>query len=212
MFTVYEHRCTKSNKSYIGVTKNTVELRWAQKESKARNTNLKYAIFEAIRTYGTDCWEHNVLWQGVDVKEAYDKEIELIKKYNTYMNGYNSCLGGKIPNYGPLTQAHKKNITKGLLKAYETGRMLPTRHSDETKAKMRKIQQVGYWETPIGKFESRKEAALALSTSRTNISNWCKHKNCNIITQQTITRLPHIFYSVHLGQTYSQIGFSYEPI
>lgn len=95
MYTVYMHTNTITNKSYIGQTKYTMEHRWKGHISGSRNkAKNNHAFANAILKYGSMPWEHLVLHTGLSKEEASAKEIECIKIYDTFNNGYNSTLGG----------------------------------------------------------------------------------------------------------------------
>ena len=88
-YTVYIH-ISPSNKKYIGITSQNVKKRW--QNGYGYKTN-KY-FWRAIQKYGWDNFEHEILFENLTVDEAKEKEIELIKLYNTYRpNGYNLTFG-----------------------------------------------------------------------------------------------------------------------
>lgn len=94
-YKVYYHKNKINGKYYIGITKKeNPEKRWRKGEG-----NKNQFFYKAIQKYGWDNFEHKILFDGLTIKEAKEKEIELIKKYNTLApNGYNIGRGGET-NY-----------------------------------------------------------------------------------------------------------------
>ncbi len=87
---VYKHT-TPSNKIYIGITANKPQKRWGG------GANYKNQHFHnAIKKYGWDNIKHEILFEGLTKELAEQKEIELIKLYDTTNpnKGYNETNGG----------------------------------------------------------------------------------------------------------------------
>lgn len=211
-YLIYKDTCLSTGKVYVGVTKHSPEWRWQQKVSKANRTNMNYKILNAIRQHGSEEWCHEVLTSCDDESMAYELEQKYIQENDSYENGYNSTLGGETPTQKRISNQHKKHISEGLKKAYKEGRRSANVFDEESIQKYRDRFQTGIWHTPYGSFQSKKLAAEALNTSRTNIRNWCINYNDHVITSQTPTRLPHIFKKEHIGMTFNQIGFSFESV
>lgn len=88
------HSFTKSNKSYIGVTEFTVSKR-LHKHYINMLSGLDTHFYRAMRLYGIEDVRTIVLWsETCSKKEAYEKEVYFIDKYNTFKNGYNMTPGG----------------------------------------------------------------------------------------------------------------------
>ena len=107
-YTVYMHKNKINNKVYIGITKQKINSRWRKgkgyKDCKFRN---------AIDKYGWDNFEHIILYQNLTKYEACNKEIELIKKYNSTNKkyGYNISTGGdsgSIGTHRKMADEHKE--------------------------------------------------------------------------------------------------------
>ena len=100
-----------SGKCYIGQTINEKERKNQHKRTyiKVENLKLDTAFYKSIRKYGWENFNYEVL-ETVDEskKNIFNVlntlEIMYIKKYDSYNNGYNLCLGG---NSG-ITNACKK--------------------------------------------------------------------------------------------------------
>lgn len=98
MFIVYKHTNKINDKVYIGITCN-LKHRWVAKGYMY--TGSPY-FNHALKKYGWDNFEHEILFEGLTEKEARKKETELIKLYrsNDSNYGYNLTEGGEhnIPN------------------------------------------------------------------------------------------------------------------
>lgn len=126
-YIVYEH-ITPNNKRYIGITKQKPERRWQKGHGYADNP---YFI-NAIKKYGWENIQNNILHTNLSKEKAIELEIEYIKKYrsNTREKGYNLTAGGevvaKIGNnmgkYNPRAVAVLQidMNTKEVIKRYES--------------------------------------------------------------------------------------------
>jgi len=96
MFTIYKHTNTVTGKSYIGYTSLTMEERWKQHINNANSykTTFTHKLWNSLRKYGSDCWNHKNLDFTFNEQEAKQKEIAYIQEYNSFEKGYNSTIGG----------------------------------------------------------------------------------------------------------------------
>ena len=114
-----------NDKIYIGIT-NNYKRRWREHKT---NHNPKSIIAKAIQKYGENNFKFEVLFQGLSLEESEEKEIEMIKKFNSLVpNGYNISKGGQITsgcNNGRalLTEEEvryiKSNRNQPMYKLYE---------------------------------------------------------------------------------------------
>lgn len=125
-FIVYEHVNLFNNKRYIGITSQIPEVRWQRGSGYRENTTF----FRAIKKYGWDNFEHNILYEGLSNREALEIESTLIKKYKSLGVSYNISDGyeelgisKRIPiivydtggNYvGAYISIHKASIELGI--------------------------------------------------------------------------------------------------
>ena len=91
---------TLNRKIYIGITKNTPEIRFYQHCGWALNYGASMPLANAIRKYGKEAWEIDTLKRCRSKASAITNEINYIKKLNSYCgkeghNGYNATLGGE---------------------------------------------------------------------------------------------------------------------
>lgn len=124
-YTVYMHTNKINGKRYIGITsQKSVKIRWKRGSGYSKQKRF----YNAIKHYGWDCFEHEILFEGLAKEEAEAKEEELIKEYrsNDLRYGYNIENGGVIHKLSKEQKEH--------LRVLGIGR----KHSEETKAKISK--------------------------------------------------------------------------
>ena len=132
-YTVYCHTFP-NGKKYIGITKQEVNRRWRNGKGYEGQP-----VYNAILKYGWDNIQHDILFSNLSREEAEEKEIELIKVFNTYSheNGYNVEKGGNASEISEETKAKISKAKKGKYAGanhWNYGQHL----SAETKAKISK--------------------------------------------------------------------------
>ena len=155
---IYLH--TINNKSYIGQTIRTLEIRLKEHIRDAKNGKGGY-FHKAIRKYGADNITSEILEDNIKIQSnlstketlADSKEILYIEKYDTYNNGYNMTKGGKVgvcQINSKETKERKRMAGKRRAKTDEFKKNMidnPNRgmnnknHSDESKLKMSKTRK-----------------------------------------------------------------------
>lgn len=104
MYLIYCYTNKENGKKYIGITSRSMEEREASHIYEAKNkTNKCYnAPFKrAIRKYGIEGFEREVIDTTDTLENACELEKFYIKKYKTYYkyknsNGYNATIGGEL--------------------------------------------------------------------------------------------------------------------
>jgi len=113
-----EHTDIKTQ-GYVGVSRQTLALRWAQHKSDARKGSKLY-FHNALRRYGDRIVVETVLED--DEEFCYLVEWGLRSKREI---GYNIAVGGECPTIGQtFSQEYRDNVSK---------RVRGTYHSDESK-------------------------------------------------------------------------------
>ena len=123
-YIVYKHT-SPNGKCYIGITKQHPPwLRW-RKDGSGYKGNPYF--WNAIQKYGFDNFNHDILFEGLTLEEAQQKEIELIAYYKSNQGeyGYNLDNGGKC--VGTLSEEAKRKISQAN-----------KNRSPETREKLRK--------------------------------------------------------------------------
>lgn len=92
-FVIYMHKNKINGKVYIGQTMTNPETRW--KKGKGYKDNESF--YNDIKKYGWEKgFEHILLETNIkSAEEADEKEKYYIKKYNSFLNGYNKTKGGQ---------------------------------------------------------------------------------------------------------------------
>ncbi len=93
-YTLYKHT-GPTGKVYIGITTQNPERRWREDGSGYKNSKH---LFNAIKKYGWEEFESEIIEINLSKDEAEEKEINLIKQYNSTNRelGYNIHLGGGV--------------------------------------------------------------------------------------------------------------------
>ena len=111
---VYCSYCISNGKRYIGQTKKGLDWRIKKHYKDIRINKTKFQ--RALNKYG----KNNFIWgiiQECDLNKMNDVEIYWIKYYDTYVNGYNSTLGGES---GKVTHCRKFRLMSPDGEIYES--------------------------------------------------------------------------------------------
>lgn len=140
-----------SGVSYIGITRNALQVRLAQHVSMAKTSKRNSILYNAWRKYGYPV--SVIVIAEVQNNELAETERKLILEHNTlHPNGYNTTEGGEeSPMHSKIVaakvSASKKGKKRGVLHTPEskakisislTGRVSPligTKRSSESKSK-----------------------------------------------------------------------------
>lgn len=116
-YTIYRH-ISPSGKSYIGMTGN-YSIRVRDKALSYKNCPVFY---QAIKKYGWDAFQHEILCAGLPLDDAESAERRFIKEYRTTEreHGYNICAGGDISKNDTPERRLKISIS---LKQYNAANM-----------------------------------------------------------------------------------------
>lgn len=94
LYTIYKYT-SPSGGVYIGQTHNDIETRSGGNGRMYCYGDKQPAISNAIKKYGWDNFQKEILFTGLTSEEADQKEKELIKEYKEKGECYNICSGGK---------------------------------------------------------------------------------------------------------------------
>lgn len=111
-YTVYMHKFP-NGKTYIGVTRQTVERRWREGRGY-----FGQPVYDAILKYGWDNIEHIILETNLTKEQAEESEKRYIREYNSlsHGNGYNIETGGYLTeSISAETKAKIGNANRGKL-------------------------------------------------------------------------------------------------
>ena len=103
-----------NNKCYIGQTIRNLEVRKARHLADSKTSELPF--HRAIRKYGNENFEWNVLEKDIDIKDVDDKEIFYINEYSKTHQLYNVADGGKSGKANKKLSFEEVNQVLQLLK------------------------------------------------------------------------------------------------
>ena len=107
-YVIYCAVCTKTNKKYVGFSSD-FQRRILQHKKQSLVSHPKTKFHRAIKKYGFDAFEFNILYEGDDREYCLNvMENKFIVEYNTTDNdfGYNMTFGGDGVN--PTVEVRKK--------------------------------------------------------------------------------------------------------
>lgn len=133
---IYGHKCTETNKWYIGQTSQKNPLsRWGlngRRYLEKENGEFRHKKFApAILKYGWDKFEHYILGYYL-IEDLKNFEIFWISEKNSFLEGYNSTDGSEPVNRKKERNFKKLNKEERILKYSHP-------HTEETKQYLREI-------------------------------------------------------------------------
>ena len=111
-YSVYVHINKENGKKYVGLTSREPEQRW----NKGNGYHYNKHFFSAIKKYGWDGFEHEVIASHLTKQEAENFEKLLIKQLECYKPefGYNNDMGGNAADkISELTRQRLSESHKG---------------------------------------------------------------------------------------------------
>ncbi|CAL9975021.1 terminase large subunit [Vibrio phage K469] len=136
---VYRHTNTLNGKQYVGITKRTMQDRWREHVYSAFKEGSLNAFHCAIRKYGVNAFDHEVLYVDEDheysVLEQFERDY-IIESNCIAPNGYNMTEGGGGTLGFKFSEEQKKQLSESHKKSYVNGKVSTMKgktHSAETK-------------------------------------------------------------------------------
>lgn len=198
---VYKITNNKNGKIYVGITNQGVAVRWSKHCSDA-NCNSTFPLHNAIRKYGKDNFQIELIEEVDDVEVLKEREIYWIKTLDSYnrLKGYNLTFGGD----GTFGRFHSEE-TKDKIRQKAINRKC----SISTRKNMSNAQK-------LVKRNYSKLASLSNSKRWANEENHIKHSITNVnnkpILQYTLTGVfVKEFYNISeaarsLNKTHQNLG------
>ncbi|AUR97704.1 coil containing protein [Vibrio phage 1.244.A._10N.261.54.C3] len=136
---VYRHTNTVNGKQYVGITKRSMQERWKEHVYSAFRENSVNAFHCAIRKYGVNAFEHEILYvddlRDYSVLEKFEREY-IVESNCLAPNGYNMTEGGGGTLGFKFSDDQKERLSSTHRESYQNGRVPPMAgrtHSAETK-------------------------------------------------------------------------------
>lgn len=123
---IYKIENIINNKKYIGLTNNPARRKRRHFYDLEKGIHDNPHLQKAYNKYGKDNFIFEVLAEfDCSLEEIKEHEKEFIKKYDTYLNGYNCNPGGDLSyNFGQLTKEEVFEIKSVLDKLNRQGQRL----------------------------------------------------------------------------------------
>lgn len=93
IYSIYKCVNLKNGKIYVGIDKNWPTRRYAHKSNSKLNKG--FSLHAAIRKYGWENFQWEVLYNTKDDLHAKEMESFFIAEFNSFNNGYNETYGGE---------------------------------------------------------------------------------------------------------------------
>lgn len=177
-WTVYIHVNKFNNKKYIGITSQSVKIRWGKNGSEYletyQNGSYKHPIFaRALKKYKDwdNDWEHIIYEEDLSEEQAKSIEKSLIALYKTnvcrYGNqyGYNCTDGGD----GALGYKHSEETRDKMSKLQKGRRLSKERIAQIIEAQSIPIVQLDLNYNYIAEFKNAEEAEKILKIDSSGI-------------------------------------------
>jgi group I intron endonuclease len=138
-YVVYKHTNRINGKVYVGQTVQEPKIRFLSGHGYKANKHFS----SAIKKYGWDSFDHQILAEGLTREEADRLESKYIIEFESYKRekGYNKSMGGDSPT---LNEETKRNLAERMREMARRRRGIPM--SEEQKKKIsesRKGKRVG---------------------------------------------------------------------
>ncbi|MFA2720635.1 GIY-YIG nuclease family protein [Bacillus paranthracis] len=108
---IYKATNKVNGKVYIGQTNKSFNIRVGQHKTESSINRNNMVICKAIRKYGFENFEWEIICKCENQEELNEKEKYYIAFYNSYKNGYNSNLGGGGNKGFKMPEKAKKTIS-----------------------------------------------------------------------------------------------------
>lgn len=145
-YIVYIHTNKYNNKKYIGITCRDPKIRWGL---NGNGYSSQDKFFNAIKKYGWDNFEHDIIAKNLNEYEAKELETYYIDLYNSISNGYNILREGinSYPKTKPVFCVTTNTKYNSIKEAAIKNDCLPTQIIENCKGKRGPVKgrQWVYW-------------------------------------------------------------------
>lgn len=125
---IYKATNKINGKSYIGQTIYALDKRRKEHERAVDD----YPFHQAIRKYGAENFDWEILEQDIDVTKLDEREMFWIEQQGTYSKGYNATRGGDNANaLADWKIEHPEQVKKNALNALQYAQQHNKEHRGE---------------------------------------------------------------------------------
>lgn len=117
-YCVYKHTLKRDGRVYIGITSKKPHQRWGKNGS---GYTICTRFYNAIKKYGWDNFDHEILEEGLSEEEAKEAEIKLISEYHSVNPkfGFNIKPGGDLPSELQFKKVNVYDLDGKYIKTYD---------------------------------------------------------------------------------------------
>jgi group I intron endonuclease len=196
MWIIYKHTCIETGKYYIGQTVTDLVSRWNKHIKAAQNVkdkNYNTYFNKAIRKYGTENWNHQVIEQGLENKEDADEReifwIALFCATNRKL-GYNLRSGGARGRQSQETKDKISNANKGRKPSIQTiaASVKARRLLAVSEEYRQKISRAHRGKEPGNKITFTDEQIKSILADKRGYREICKDYGCSTMPIQRIKK------------------------
>ena len=183
-----------NGKNYIGLTTQTLKERRREHKNCAMNANETRVLYHALRKFEMiDTFELIEIDTAETIEELCEKEIEYIKKYDSYHKnnrGYNMTFGGEGINGYVFTEEVRQKMSKAQKKHFE---------NPEARQKNSEAKKKYYEDNPeAGRLHSEKmKKHYDNSEARQKCSDAQKKRFENPEARQEMSEIKKKYYQEH---------------
>lgn len=186
---IYKITNDVNNKIYIGLTTQTIDIRWRKHLENANYVD--YYLYRAMRKYGIEHF-HIEMVEKIDDEMLPEREQYWINFYDSYLNGYNMTRGGEgnrhyskstiyslwdmglsISQIADVVKSVKSVIYECLLD-YD-GYSQEESFRRRTECQKKKVCQFDIMGNLLNTFDSEAEACFYISASTGSVGNCCNN-------------------------------------
>jgi len=93
---VYKITNQTNGKCYIGLTTQGTNRRWSEHKHRFNLGERDHKLYQAMRKYGIENFKCKTIHETENADELSGLEIDYIKKFDSFNNGYNMTCGGDV--------------------------------------------------------------------------------------------------------------------
>lgn len=101
-----------NGKRYVGKTIRSIEQRWREHVRNALTNHDEMVLYAAIRKYGPDSFQREILEEHTVLEDLNSAEVRLITELGTFRVEYNMTKGGDGPTGFKHTEDAKRRMSE----------------------------------------------------------------------------------------------------